>query len=297
MPVAVSVVIPAYNVAATIGQAVDSALAQDFPDKEIIVVNDGSTDSTGEVLRSYGDRIRVIEQDNRGQSGACNVAIGAAQGEYLAFLDSDDYWLPGRIAKTLNAMMPNTAAGLALCDFSLADRDTGRILGFARPGRAPTRESIFDSWPVMTRTAVTMRRDLALDCGGFPEGIGWGEDVLLWLAAIQRRPFVHVPHVLAAYRGSASLSERRYSPAQRKPFEREVIARYGRNGRKLVNLGRDQYAALLLASLLTDLKRGNRGRGLKDLAALLVYRPSYMAKAIVKKIVSNRQTGQRRIVP
>src|SRR5208282_3266674 len=70
MPVAVSVVIPAYNAAATIGEAIESALAQDFRDREIIVVNDGSTDSTGEVLRRYGDRIRVIEQANRGETGA-----------------------------------------------------------------------------------------------------------------------------------------------------------------------------------------------------------------------------------
>jgi hypothetical protein len=76
-----------------------------------------------------------------------------------------------------------------------------------------------------------------------------------------------------------------------------VIARYGRNGRKLVNLGRDQYAALLLASLLTDLKRGDRRRGLKGRAALLVYKPSYLTKAIIRKIVSDTRTGQRRIVP
>ena len=161
MPVAVSVVIPAYNVAATIGQAVDSALAQDFPDKEIIVVNDGSTDYN---RRGLAQLWRSHSCNRAGQprpERSMQCAIGAAQGEYLAFLDSDDYWLPGRIAKTLNAMMPNTAAGLALCDFSIADRDTGRILGFARPGRAPTRRDIFDSWPVMTRTAVRCARPRA----------------------------------------------------------------------------------------------------------------------------------------
>ena len=84
------------NSAATIGEAIESALAQDFRDREIIIVNDGSTDATGEMLRNYGERIRVIEQANRGQSAACNTAIAAAPGEYLAFLDSDEYWLPSR---------------------------------------------------------------------------------------------------------------------------------------------------------------------------------------------------------
>jgi glycosyltransferase involved in cell wall biosynthesis len=289
MPVAVSIVIPAYNAAATIGEAIESALAQDFRDREIIVVNDGSTDSTGEVLRKYGDRIRVIEQTNHGQSRARNVAIAAAQGEYLAFLDSDDYWLPGRVASTLDALKPDIAAGLALCDFRIIDRATGKVLGEMHPGRAPRKDDIFDTWPPMTPTAVTMRTDLARECGGFPEGIGWAEDILLWLAAIQRRPFVYVPHALAVYRGSASLIERRYSPKQRKPFEREVTALYGRNGRKLVNIARDQYGSLLLASSLTDLKNGHELRGLKDLAALLIYRPSYLSKAIIGKARSRRR--------
>jgi len=288
MPVAVSVVIPAYNAAATIGEAIESALAQDFRDREIIVVNDGSTDSTGEVLRRYGDRIRVIEQANRGETGARNAAIAAAQGEYLAFLDSDDYWLPGRVASTLDALVRDRAAGLALCDFRIIDRATGKVFGEMRPGRAPRKGDIFETWPPMTPTAVTMRTDLARECGGFPEGIGWGGDVLLWLAAIQRRPFVYVSQVLAVYRSGASLTERRYPPRQHKRFEREVNARYGRDGRKLVNIARDQYASLLLASSLTDLKNGHELRGLKDLAALLIYRPSYLSKAIIRKARSRR---------
>ncbi len=182
---------------------------------------------------------------------------------------------------TVDALKVN--AGVALCDFRTVDRDTGAVLGDVHPGRAPTREDIFESWPPMTRTAVTMRTDLARECGGFPEGIGWGEDVLLWLAAIHRCSFVYVPQMLAVYRSSASLNERRYSPKQRKPFEREVTARYGRDGRKLVNIARDQYASLLLASSLTDLKNGHKLRGVKDLAALLIYRPSYLARAIAAK--------------
>jgi glycosyltransferase involved in cell wall biosynthesis len=283
MPIAVSVIVAAYNAAGTIAEAIESALAQDFPGKEIIVVNDGSTDSTAAVLRTYGNRIRVIAQKNGGQSAARNVAIAAAGGEYLAFLDSDDYWLPGRISATVDALQTDGAAGLALCDFCIIDRNTRKALGEMRAGRTPHKHDIFESWPPMTTTAVTMRTELARECGGFPEGIGWGEDVLLWLAAIQRRPFVYVERVLAVYRGSASVTERRYTPRRRKPFEREVTARYGREGRKLVKIGRDQYASLLLASALTDLKNGRRLRGLRTMAALLKGRPSYIGKALIKK--------------
>jgi glycosyltransferase involved in cell wall biosynthesis len=79
MSIAVSVIIPAYNAAATIRQAVDSAFAQEYRDSEIIVVNDGSTDATREILRGYGDQIRLIEQFNCGRSAACNAAIKLAR--------------------------------------------------------------------------------------------------------------------------------------------------------------------------------------------------------------------------
>jgi glycosyltransferase involved in cell wall biosynthesis len=275
----VSVIIPAYNAAMTIRQAVESALAQNY-EKEIIVVNDGSTDLTGEMLHGYGTRIRLIEQANRGETAARNTAIAAARGEYLAFLDSDDYWLPNRIALTVDALDSDAEAGLALCDFRIIDRETGAILGHTHPGSVPRKEDFFESWPLMTPTAVTMRTDLARECGGFPKGVPWGGDTLLWVAAIQRRPFAYVPQVLAVYRSNASLTERRYPARQRKPFEREVTGLYGRDGWKLVNVARDQYASLLLASSLTDLKNGHKLRGLKDLAALLSYRPSYLARVL-----------------
>lgn len=113
----VSTIIPTYNSEATLAQAIDSALAQDFAGQEIIVVNDGSTDSTQRVLESYGTRVSVIQQDNRGQPTARNRAIENAAGEYLAFLDSDDVWLPGRLAKTVAALerKPNAALVFSLC--------------------------------------------------------------------------------------------------------------------------------------------------------------------------------------
>ena len=283
----VSVIIPAYNSAATIGRAIDSALAQDLSGAEILVVNDGSTDTTRAVLDSYGEKIRIIERSNGGQSAACNTGMAAAGGKYLAFLDADDYWLPGRLRMTVDAL-ECSGAGLALCDYLLVDRENGRVLGVARPGRAPTREDIFDEWPQMARASVTMRADLARECGGFPEGIGWGEDVIFWLAAIHRRPFTYVPAVLAAYCTSDRLLERKYTIRQRRPFERELTARYGTKAHKLVTIARRQYASLLLASALTDLRRGSRLRGLRDLATLLGYRPSLIIGAAWEKIISPR---------
>src|SRR5947199_8414115 len=88
---------PAYNYARYLREAIDSALGQTCAPLEVIVVDDGSTDETPEVLSSYGDRIRVIRQQNQGVAVARNAGIAAAGGDYLAFLDSDDIWYPRKL--------------------------------------------------------------------------------------------------------------------------------------------------------------------------------------------------------
>ncbi|OQX24791.1 MAG: glycosyl transferase [Desulfobacteraceae bacterium IS3] len=97
----VSVIIPAFNRSRMLKEAVDSVLAQDFTDFELIVTDDGSTDDTPEILQSYQENIIVIRQENKGVSAARNAGIAAASGEYLAFLDSDDLWLPGKLSEQI----------------------------------------------------------------------------------------------------------------------------------------------------------------------------------------------------
>jgi glycosyltransferase involved in cell wall biosynthesis len=90
----VSVIIPAYNSVATLSRCIESALTQTLPPHEIIVINDGSTDATGEVIRAYADRVIHLEQENQGQGAARNAGLSVATGRFVAFLDADDYWLP-----------------------------------------------------------------------------------------------------------------------------------------------------------------------------------------------------------
>jgi glycosyltransferase involved in cell wall biosynthesis len=89
-----SVVIPVYNRAKFLRQAIDSVLSQTFTDYEAIAVDDGSTDASPEILNSYGSRIKVVRQENQGPEIARNTAVALAEGEYIAFLDSDDFFFP-----------------------------------------------------------------------------------------------------------------------------------------------------------------------------------------------------------
>src|SRR5689334_19281127 len=107
-----SVVIPAYNYGRYLGRAIDSALAQTRPVDEIIVVDDGSTDNTREVAESFGERIIYVYQKNKGLSAARNTGIRKATGDWVAFLDADDWWHPDKIKRQLEAASKDPEIGL-----------------------------------------------------------------------------------------------------------------------------------------------------------------------------------------
>src|SRR5574337_356453 len=95
----VSVVVPAYNAAAFLRRAIDSVLGQTAVDLELLVVDDGSTDATLQLLAGYGERLRAISQVNAGPAGARNRGLALARGRYIAFLDADDWWLPEKLGR------------------------------------------------------------------------------------------------------------------------------------------------------------------------------------------------------
>ncbi|MGH7934659.1 MAG: glycosyltransferase family 2 protein, partial [Candidatus Binataceae bacterium] len=98
-------IIPVFNGAVTIAQAIDSVLAQEFDGGvELIVVDDGSTDDTAEIVGGYGARITLVESGGRGPAAARNIGVAVSRGEYVAFLDADDTWLPGKLARMVPAL-------------------------------------------------------------------------------------------------------------------------------------------------------------------------------------------------
>jgi hypothetical protein len=165
-----SIIIPAYNRAGLIEIALRSVLAQRRDDLEIIVVDDGSTDATLEVLGAYGDRIRVLRQANKGPGAARNAGLAAATGEYAAFLDSDDVWLPWTSATYKRVIdQHNHPAFIAGKPF-IFENETDQLPD--KPAD-PTVE-VFpdyyasgDQWRWYSASSFVMRRDLLLAAGGF----------------------------------------------------------------------------------------------------------------------------------
>jgi glycosyltransferase involved in cell wall biosynthesis len=128
----ISVVIPAYNAAGTVGEAVESILSQSVPAAQVIVVDDGSTDGTAGVLATYGDAIVVIRQNNRGLAGARTSGQAAATGEFIAWLDADDVALPNRLEVQVAVMRAETAVVVVASDFDAFDASGAVQPRFAR---------------------------------------------------------------------------------------------------------------------------------------------------------------------
>lgn len=130
----VTILIDTYNYARFVTRAIDSALAQEYrgPQPEILVVDDGSTDNTAEVVRRYADRVRYRAKDNGGQASALNVGLREATGDIVCLLDGDDYFYPGKVQLVADAFRHRPEVGLVYNEFELVDR-SGTALGKVFP--------------------------------------------------------------------------------------------------------------------------------------------------------------------
>jgi len=135
-PVRVTVLIDTYNPGEFIEQAIESVLAQDFPPEqmEVLVVDDGSTDDTAERVRKYGHRVQYLHKANGGQASAFNYGLERARGEIVAFLDGDDYWLPGKLTRIVDEFRKSPEAGMVYDNFVKYDSASGQFSEGGIPG-------------------------------------------------------------------------------------------------------------------------------------------------------------------
>jgi glycosyltransferase involved in cell wall biosynthesis len=198
----VSVVIPAYNAAATIGQALDSVFAQTFQDFEIVVVDDGSTDSTSEVLAAYRDRVRILTKVNEGKPATTrNLGVRAARGELVAFLDADDWWRDVKLARQAALLDRKPEVGLVYTADATVDAD-GKILS-VNPCPVEARGHIYELLTVhnvMVGSSVMARRDAILKAGGFDESLTSIENWDLWIRISRDWVIEYIDEPLTLYR-------------------------------------------------------------------------------------------------
>ena len=198
----VSVVIPAYNAAPYLRQALDSVLAQTFRDLEVIVVDDGSTDATSQILSGYASRVRVLRQQNAGVAKARNHGIAASKGRYVAFLDADDAWYPHKIDRQVATLSSDGRQGAIYTRFVATDADL-RPSGLRwQPGRRALLEDLLFDGNVIAAGASTVLCDRALldQLGGFDPSFSLCADWELWIRLAAVSGFTYLDEALALYR-------------------------------------------------------------------------------------------------
>lgn len=299
----VSAIVTAYNGASFVADAIESILAQTRPVDEIVVIDDGSTDNTAEIVDRYRPNgVRCVRQENRGLPLARNRGIAETTGELIAFLDCDDMWLPEKNALEVDYLLAHPHAALVTGHAWWWDPNTQRRwLEFVRVDPSRLRRDLLISNCVGNASGTLIRRELLKKTGGFDPRQIWAEDWDLWLrlasegdiGGIDRAVIVYrvVPTSLTHQRmwdrveGYFHLSMRAidsYAPSNRRPLLRARAISKRELGRAVVavhqGLARRKYLRHAAAALLvypfdqTVLKLKHFSRALLGSAVLRAYR-------------------------
>jgi glycosyltransferase involved in cell wall biosynthesis len=199
----VSVVIPAYNTASYLPEAIESVLQQTYQDFEILIVDDGSTDNTAEIALSYAPRVKLIKKENGGPAAARNTGMQHATGEFIAFLDSDDSWVPDKLAEQVALLDTNPAIGLVYGKAQMfqqigANRQWGGVIGHTQ---SPTLKLLLFGNFIPAQT-VLFRRTCVERVGYMKESdaLPVAEDFEFWLRFAKNYSLVGIDRTLAYYR-------------------------------------------------------------------------------------------------
>jgi len=215
----VSVIIPTYNMARYLPEAIESVLNQSFKDFEIIVVDDGSTDNTKPIIESFQDKIIYLYQSNRGESAARNLGIKKAHGEFLAFLDADDKWLPDKLNLQVEVFKNNPTIGMVACGAMGID-ESGKFIKQYVPKNFASHNSLLKALSISqiipgSSSGVLVRKKCFETVGFFDEKIKIGPDWDMWLRIAKKFNiyFIEKPLVL--------IRKHRNKPEFRTPINEE----------------------------------------------------------------------------
>lgn len=284
----VSIVIPSYNHGRYVGAAIDSILAQDYPRIELIVIDDGSTDDSREVLARYAGRIQQEAQPNQGQVATLNRGWLMSRGNILGYLSADDLLLPGAVSRAVHSLQNNPDAALVYCDFHLMDPDSAVV----RRIRTPEVEyaQMVEQFVCPPGPGAFFRRSAFEKAGLWDATFKQMPDYEYWLRLGMYGRFVRVPEVLAAYRvhpGSQTFA----ATSQIQPEEPvRIIKRYfeKENVPESVKTLRDQ--ALSTAHLISaqlHFRVGNYGNGVPALWRAFELKPRNLFSLRLMRILFN----------
>ena len=216
----VSVIIPVYNCERYIVESLDSVFSQDYPDLEVIVINDGSTDGSLEILEQYERPIFIINQENSGSAVARNAGMAKARGEYIAFLDSDDKWLPGKLKRQVEFLESNLDYGLVYSNWVCwTSNSNGEFIDQDFKNQ---KDSIIISRPlsgwlycdllqnsIVWTSSVLIRYSLYEKIGTFDTALRRGQDYDYWIRVSRKTKIHKLDGIHAVYRtNSESVTNR-----------------------------------------------------------------------------------------
>jgi GT2 family glycosyltransferase len=208
----ITVVIPVYNAMTYLPKTLHSVLQQTFTDYEVLIINDGSTDSMASWISSIDDpRVRLIFQKNQGLAGARNTGIAHARGDYIAFLDADDLWEPTKLEKQVQCFQAYPHAGVVYTWTLLVNEDgepTGRM--FASDAEGNVWQQLLETDVISSGSCALVRRDCFGKVGGFDRTLTSAEDLDMWLRIATHYHFAVVKEPLTRYlQHSSSMSKNR----------------------------------------------------------------------------------------
>lgn len=275
----VSVVIPLFNKAEHVRQAIDSVVAQSRVPDEILVIDDGSTDGSDRVVQEYASRVSLLKKPHKGVSAARNFGIETAKGSAIAFLDADDVWKPHFLEKVTALLERFPQAGVAASGYEFLTKG-GQVSQFHFAGiPRHSWQGIIDYFacmaangvPPLHASGVIARTDVLKHVGGFPVGVRWGEDHDTWarLAIATDIAFTNeilfTVNIIATNRATDSLSPRPTLPAV--TTVTKLLATVNDNRRR-ANLQK-YLKRLLFISVITNLRYDHALRARKQ---LILYR-------------------------
>lgn len=280
LPLTVSVVIPVFNGREWVRAAVESALAQTERAREVIVVDDGSTDDTPAVLGSYGDRIRAISQRNSGVASARNAGMRAAEGDLIAFLDADDVWHPRKLELQTRALAAHPEIGLlGTRVFDWPAQGYPSVVGAPAPGVTRVEAGSLAVKNYLTVSSVMVRREVAQRAGEFDTQLQGAADHDYWLRAAEHAGVGNLEARLTGYRAVAGSMSRQAAAmeADMRRILRKLDARDAWRGSRALRMRAHSYVNFSCAYMYGA--AGRQGAAVVRMLRSLLWYPWPYARA------------------